>query len=205
MERDEAKAESSTTTPASQSPDIAFQQSAVYEAVSKLIDADSLFVTCAAGIERCKLKGKYDAAFVINKAYSQIREAFEAGEKIENLSIQLRLECTKIIQQLSKQEKEKHSLNRRLPLKTASVLQPIDWLDDDEATPEQLHMRVAFLRLSQLEQDILQLQVVKGLRWEEIQQALIAAGYSFMTKDRLRQKKRWALKHLEESYRAIAK
>ncbi|MEN8447574.1 MAG: hypothetical protein ABG776_21445, partial [Cyanobacteria bacterium J06555_13] len=78
-------------------------------------------------------------------------------------------------------------------------------LDNQKATPEQLQMRAAFAQLSQLEKDILQLKVVKNMRWAEIQTALVAAGYPLMSTNTLSQKKRRALKHLEKCYRAITK
>ncbi|MEN8443750.1 MAG: hypothetical protein ABG776_01935, partial [Cyanobacteria bacterium J06555_13] len=112
-----------------------------------------------------------------------------------------------IIQELSREAQKKSRLTQ--PLLDDRVPSPEttpDWLHNEEAISEQLYMRKAFAQLSELEQAILQLKVVKGLRWQAIQKALVKAGHPWMTPNLLSQKKRRALKKLEKSYKkAMAK
>lgn len=204
MKTNKSEPERSQATPSSQNSETASSHSIVDEAFSELFKENSIFVTCAAGLKQYQLEYKYDPAYVINTAYFRACDAIDKGKHIENFPGWVRLTCTNIIRELSREEKKRQKHNRQVIAETLPSPQKPDWLNNEEATPEQRHMRAAFAQLSQLEQDILTLKVVKGLRWKDIQLALVTAGYPLMNTNTLSQKKRRALKHLEESYKAIA-
>ena len=193
----------SPAKPTSQSPKMPSQHIAVKNGFTKALEDNTIFIVCAARLRQYQLERKYDPAYVINEAYLRACAAVDRDKKIVNFPGWIKLASNNIIRELSREEKKKQRRNQQLISETLPAPQAADWLNDPEATAEQLRMRAAFSQLSQLEQEILQLKVVKGLRWKVIQQVLVTAGYPLMNRNTLSQRKRRALKHLAESYKAI--
>lgn len=206
MSTKKTKTEYFQVTPTCHTPITAPQYEAANRAFAEILTdkTNTIFIACSAGLRQYRLERTYDAAFVINEAYLRMCSAITAGKTISNYPGWIRLTCRHVIQELSRETQKKNKLNQQLYPETVPASDTNDWLDNEDATPEQLRMRQAFAQLSALEQDILQLKVVRNLRWDEVQEALMAAGHPMMTPNCLSQKKRRALKKLKKSYKAIA-
>lgn len=114
----------------------------------KALEENTSFITCAAGLRRYQLEHKYDPAYVINTAYLWACDEIDREETIENFPSWINLTCTIIIRQLSKEEKEKENRQQQLYPEMLPVPQETNWLDEQEATFEQLQMRAEFAHLS---------------------------------------------------------
>ena len=181
------------------------QHSVVNQAFTEVLKNNRLLVACAAGLRQYHLNRKYDPVYVVNEAYIRACQAVDRGKEIKNFPGWIRITCTYIIRELSREDRKRQSRNQQLFPETLPATQQADCLYEQEATPEQLRMKAVFAQLSQLEKDILHLRIVKGLRWKNVQLALINAGYPLISVNTLSQKKRRALQHLKTVYSAIAR
>jgi DNA-directed RNA polymerase specialized sigma24 family protein len=165
--------------------------------------SNTVFIACTAALKRFGLQNKYDAAFVVNEAYLRARKTLDAEKEISNYTAWLRSTNFNIVRELSKAEKKNRNRSSGLEVDSIPVNEANTWTEHELESVEQQHMRKAFATLSPLEQAILQLKIVKQLKWADIQPALIAAGFESSTPNLLSQKKRRALKKLKEAYQRI--
>jgi DNA-directed RNA polymerase specialized sigma24 family protein len=165
---------------------------------------NAVFIRCTNYLKRFNLQDKFDAAFVINEAYMRARKTL-GDHDIYNYPGWIRATCYNIVRELSRSETEKKTRNNSgFCIDSIPADEPSDWADDDLETVEQKRMRQAFATLSPLEQAILQLKVVEGRRWAEIQSDLIASGFPEIGLNSLSQTKRRALSKLKKIYLNIA-
>ena len=164
---------------------------------------NSVFIAAAVGLRQYQLDRKYDAAFVLNEAYIRARNSIERGKRIDNFPGWIRLTSRYVIQELSRSERKKSKL---LGGTTEEIPNPTSMgIPHEEITEAQQKMGKAFATLTPLEKDILQLKVVKELRWSQVQVALASAGWNTFSVNYLSQKKRRALKKLKKIYKELDK
>jgi hypothetical protein len=161
---------------------------------------NSVFVACTIVLKRFNLHNRYDAAFVLNEAYMRTRKALEAGQTISNYPAWLKSANFNIVRELSRAEKKNRESSVSTEVDSVTACEADTWIDDDIESVEQQRMRKAFATLSPLEQAILQLKVVKGLRWGEVQTALSTAGFESFSLNLLSQKKGRALQKLKATF-----
>jgi DNA-directed RNA polymerase specialized sigma24 family protein len=165
-------------------------------------NSNSVFIACSAALRQFKLQDKYDTAFILNEAYIRTRKALDAGMEITNYWAWIRSTNFNIIRELNRAETKNRQRTDGLDVDSLPTHEADSWTDDEIETAEQQRMRRAFATLSPLEQAILQLKVVKGLRWAEVQSALITSGFESINPNLLSQKKRRALQKLKEHFAA---
>jgi DNA-directed RNA polymerase specialized sigma24 family protein len=164
-----------------------------------------VFIACTKALRQYHLEGMYDAAFVLNNTYLRALKALEKGKEITNYPAWIRATNFHSVQELSKAEKKNWLPSSELDIETLPDKEAQAWTDDDLDTVEQQYMRKALATLSPLEQAILQLKVVEGLRWDKIQAALITSGFESFSPNLLSQKKRRAFLKLKQNYQRISK
>jgi DNA-directed RNA polymerase specialized sigma24 family protein len=181
---------------------IAFEKA--FAEILKQGSTHNLFIACTAALKQYKLDGKYDAAFVFNNTYIRSIKALDQGKEITNCSAWIRSTNFHIVQELSKTEKKNWANSSGLDVDSLPAHKTNTWADDELETDEQRRMRKAFATLSPLEQAILQFKIVEGLRWTDIQAALITSGFGSFTPNSLSTKKRRALQKLKGNYQCIS-
>jgi DNA-directed RNA polymerase specialized sigma24 family protein len=181
------------------------------EAASEMLkpgSGNSILAQYTSYLKKFNLQRKCDAAFVFNEAYLRACKALDAGKEISNYSAWMRVTGYNYVRELSRAEvAEKKTCDPSGGLDIDSIPaadDDLDQADDDLETVEQKFMRQAFATLSPLEQAILQLKVVEGRRWAEIQSTLVASGFPTISLNSLSVTKRRALLKLKANYLRIA-
>lgn len=162
--------------------------------------SNSVFIACSVALKQFSLQGKYDPAFIFNEAYMRARKTLDEGKEITNYPAWIRATSFNIVRELSKVEKKNREHSNSLEVDSVPARKTNGWTNSELEAPEQQRMRRAFATLSPLEQAILQLKVVQGLRWADVQSALVTSGFESITPNLLSQKKRRALTKLKNTY-----
>lgn len=161
-------------------------------------DTLSLLVSVTAELRRYKLDRAYTAADVINEAFVRAIAAINKGKSIPAPIAWLRLACRYIIKEKSrgkKREAQMETIER-----IADPLIEPEWPLGEGLSDQHQQVRAHFQKLSRLNQDILILKIVEELRWEAVQERLVAMGHRHYSLGALRQKKRRALQQLRTDY-----
>jgi DNA-directed RNA polymerase specialized sigma24 family protein len=178
----------------------------LYEAISEILKSGSdngLLAQYTRFLRQFRLHRNYDAAFVLNETYVRACKSLDAGKKISNYPAWIRKTGFNFVRELSRAQKKAQS-HSELDVELISTDDDLNRTDDDLETVEQKRMRQAFITLLPIEKAILQLKVIEGLKWPEIQTTLIASGFAEISLNLLSQKKGRALRKLRKAYLNIA-
>lgn len=162
-----------------------------------------LFVSIAFDLRQFHLDKQYDVAFILNEVYLRACRTVENGKTIPNVYGWIRLTARNIVRELSRNVRKNDRLPEGLDIEDVSGgSSPLEVLAE-ESSDERTRLNKAFATLSKLEQQVLYLKVVDGLRWKEIRNFLIEEGMKPMSENHLSQLKRRALKKLKQAFSQV--
>lgn len=180
--------------------DIAPQYADLYQAVKDAYkkenrDSLSLWMSVQAELRRYNLEKACPTSTVLHASFLRGIRAIDHGKPMPNPSAWIRLTCRNIIREKNRSKKKEAQLEAidSLPEQMNEAA-----AGDDAFRLKHRKVKRNFQRLTPLDQAILTLKVIDGLRWSAVQIRLIDMGYKPYSLEALRKRKSRALQQLRE-------
>lgn len=158
------------------------------------------FISVALALRQYRLESNYDPEYVLNEAYLRAITGIERGRMISNYPGWIRLTSRHIVQELSRSKQKKEAALNIVEQESI----PAPYVPEEVLTEDYWRIREALASLTQFEQDVLRLNVVRGMDWSSIRRVLIDVGYSPVSTNRLSQIKKQSLRKLRKAYETMS-
>lgn len=156
-----------------------------------------LFAFVKRTLRQFQLEDSYPEAYVLNESFIRGIQRIREGEIIRNSAPWLRKTSYNVIRELKRDQQKTVSFEDYM-LEDQTPAVPSEDLEDDLIT-----VRLAFQMLDVEDQNILNLRIVKGLSWSEIQAIFKRDKGEDHPESRLRKRKERALIRLRKKFHAL--